>query len=128
MAVNKPWSSIVERCRGHTGKSRSIRAVEAMFAHIANGPLATALFAWTSMFDVCITQTPVAYPCDGPFLLVSPRLDGQVEFRYIDTREKEKQWVRVEKPERGVSRLHLFLRQLKWVSESLLQNEIQPLN
>jgi len=73
------------------------------------------------MFDLCVTQTPVVYPYMGPLLRVSPRLDGLVEFRYIDTPQEEKQWVRVERPEQVVSRLHAFLRQLKWVSEDLLR-------
>lgn len=118
--MNQPWPSIVEQYQGYAGESESIRAVSDLCDHIASGPLSNALFAWTSMFDLHIVQTPVEYPYEGPRLLVSPRLDGQVEFRYVDTPAVDRQWVRSEKPEMVVARLHEFLRQLRWVTEDLL--------
>lgn len=48
------------------------------------------------MFDLCIVQTEVSYPDDGPCpsLRVSPISEHQIEFRYIDTHDKAKQWHR----------------------------------
>ena len=34
------------------------------------------------MFDLCITQTEVWRPYDGPYLRVKPLFNGQIEFRY----------------------------------------------
>jgi hypothetical protein len=32
----------------------------------------SSLHAWTSMFDLCLTQVPTTYPYDGPMVKVSP--------------------------------------------------------
>src|ERR1700730_10502359 len=55
---------------------------------------ASGLFAWTSMHDLCIVQTPVTYPYHAPYLRISPCTNGQLEFRYIDTFIMDKQWHR----------------------------------
>jgi hypothetical protein len=72
------------------------------------------LFAWTSEFDLCIVQTPVTYPYDGPYLKISPFKDGQLEFRYIDTPMEAKQWRRVVAGADAFARLERFLEQLHW--------------
>lgn len=64
----------------------------ALIDYISSSGLSAGLYAWTSMFDLCITQVPATYPYDGPFLKVSPLPDtNKVEFRYIDTRVKQQQ-------------------------------------
>lgn len=35
----------------------------------------TSLHAWTSMFDLCVTRSPVAYPYEGPVVRVCPVAD-----------------------------------------------------
>jgi hypothetical protein len=119
--VNEPWPSIVARYAQYRGDSPSIHAVGELASHIARGPLAEALYGWTSMFALCVTQQEVTYPYAGPLLRVSPQLDGQVEFRYLDSPNHEQQWVRAEPADEVVARLHSFLRQLRWVSESTLR-------
>jgi hypothetical protein len=111
----------VAHYESYNGESNAVHAVGSLASYIAGGPLANALFAWTSLFALCITQTLVTYPYDGPHLRVEPRPDGQIEFRYIDTWEKDQQWVRVVKLEEVVPTMHSFLRRLKWVSEDLLR-------
>ena len=66
------------------------------------------------MYDLCITQTVVYYPYDGPFLRVKPLFDGQIEFRYIDTPNKSQQWHRTVPASEAISRLESFLSQLHW--------------
>lgn len=85
---------IVAHYDDYPGGDRSIRALGAVARQITQGPLATGLYAWTSMFDLCIVQRPVGYPFDGPFLRISPISDNQIEFRYVDTPQKAKQWHR----------------------------------
>jgi hypothetical protein len=89
---------------------------------IANSRLASGLFGWTSMFDLFITQTEVAYPYDGPRLRVAPLLpDGQlVELRYVDTPEADAQWSRTVEAALVVPQFLKFLDQLHWFpTESL---------
>ncbi len=72
------------------------------------------LFAWTSMHDLCIVQTAVVYPYDGPYLRISPRFDGTLEFRYQDTYRKDHQWHRVVPEEQAFERLLRFTDELCW--------------
>lgn len=74
------------------------------------------LFGWTSANDLCIVQTPVTYPYDGPVLKISPASDGQLEFRYIDTHIKDKQWHRLVDGPAAFARLENFIKQLHWFS------------
>lgn len=87
----------------------------------SSGPLATGLHAWTSIFDLCIAQSEVAYPYNGPYLKVSPLPDGRVEFRYLDTQEKDKQWHRTVEANDTVPRLLKFFAQLRWFPSELLR-------
>jgi hypothetical protein len=45
---------------------------------------AAGIFGETSMHDLCIMQTSGAF-WQGAYLRISPRFDGTIEFRYIDT-------------------------------------------
>jgi hypothetical protein len=74
-----------------------------------------ALFAWTSIPDLCIVQVPCTYPYDGPFLRISPQSDGSIAFRFIDTPFESKQWHRVVIEEDAFRRLERFIDQLHWV-------------
>jgi hypothetical protein len=70
---------------------------------------ARALYAWTSMHDLCIVQN------DGPYLRISPLFEGTIEFRYIDTPVFEKQWRRLVREDDAFQRLESFIDQLHWV-------------
>ena len=96
---------------------RALGGTEALAALIAEGPLASELFGWTSMFDLCIQQTETA-PYSGPYLRVSPLVSGVVEFRYVDTAKTERQWRRQEKPAAVIARFEIFICQLGWASSS----------
>lgn len=99
-----------------------MRAMHALAERIASGPLATGLYAWTSMFDLCIAQTEIEYPYNGPYLRLTVLADGRIEFRYVDTTDESMQWHRSVEPEAAISRLLAFLRQLHWFPEELLQS------
>ncbi len=109
-----PWLQIREDYARlvHAGLPASgmLRLVE----QIEGSDLQGGLFAWRSMHDLCIVQIPVSYPYDGPYLRISPRFDGTIEFRYIDTPVKAKQWVRVVPEGFAFERLLLFTEQLHW--------------
>ena len=82
--------------------------------HITPSSYATGLFAWISMYDLCIAQTPVTYPYDGPYLRISPRENGELEFRYLDTAIVNKQWHRTVAGQDAFSQLERFIDQLHW--------------
>lgn len=120
--MTQPWPQIVARYEDYTGDVRSIRALGRLARQISESPLANGLFAWTSMFDLCIVQTPVSYPYDGPWLRISPNGEDRIEFRYLDTPEKAKQWHRTVEADQEWPRLIKFLDQLRWFSADVLES------
>jgi len=115
--MTRPWPDI----RRHYAEAPTFVWTEGMLAlidHISASHLASGLFAWTSMFDLCIAQAPVTYPYNGPYLRVSPIQNGRLEFRYIDTGVREKQWFRVVEPVNAVRRFDRIVRQLCWSTVS----------
>ena len=113
--MTRPWHEIVERYSGFNGDNRSIHALHDLALRIADSPYRNGFFAWTSMWDLCIAQTEVSYPYDGPFLRISPISDDRVELRFIDTRDRCRQWHREVPAEEAYDRLEKFLvRDLKW--------------
>lgn len=119
--MTEPWTKIVERYKDLSGDDLSLKALLALSEHIANGPLARGLFAWVSMFDLCITQTEVTYPYDGPHLRVSPTRDGFVEFRYVDTWQTDKQWHGEVPGHDAIAQLLKFLEWLRWFPPEVLR-------
>ena len=117
--MNKPWPASVSHYREYKIEAPAVQALLALSEHIAQSQLSDGLYAWTSMFDLCITQTPVTYPYNGPFLRVSPARDGLIEFRYIDTFETENQWHRTVSPAETIPRFLKFLAQLHWFSREV---------
>jgi hypothetical protein len=116
----RPWSSILAYYSEHTGQSSAIRAMALICQRVCDSPLALGLYAWTSMFDLCITQRDVNYPYNGPYLKISPLTDGRIEFRYLDTNIVSDQWHRIVIASEAVSQLMRFLEQMKWFTAELL--------
>ena len=112
--MTRPWPEIVARYADDALPDSSVEGTAALARHIRDSILSKGLFGWVSMYDLCITQTVVYYPYDGPFLRVKPLFDGQIEFRYIDTPNKSQQWHRTVPASEAISRLESFLSQLHW--------------
>jgi hypothetical protein len=108
----QPWNEI-RACYSNSANS-SLQAMLKLVSELERSRYKDGLFAWTSMHDLCIVQTPVTYPYDGPYLRISPIANGQLEFRYIDTPLKDKQWHRIVDGASGFARLERFLEQLHW--------------
>jgi hypothetical protein len=77
--MTKPWSEIA-RFYGQIDTPCG-RAMLALVSTIQGSRYVAGLFAWTSMMDLCIAQTPVEYPYHGPYLRISPISPDTVEFR-----------------------------------------------
>jgi hypothetical protein len=119
--LTKPWSAIAQQYAESSSLDSSVSAIAALVRHIEDSELSNGLFGWTSMFDLCITQTKVEHPHLGPYLRVKPTFDGKVEFRYIDTPDVTKQWHRTVPAEDTIQRLHGFLSHLHWFGPTLIQ-------
>ena len=120
--MSPSWSAIVDKYRwsfaadgDDSALRQAVQGVGDLAAYIDETPLGTALFGWTSMFDLCIQQTDHP-PYSGPYLRVSPLPSGNVEFRYFDTEIKARQWHREVPAKRAIARLNRFLNQVRWVA------------
>jgi hypothetical protein len=105
--VKKFYQSLADKDPRLSPMLRLVKAVEA-------SRYASGLYPWTSMADLCLQQVASGKPYDGPFLRISPRSDGTVEFRYLDTSVATRQWHRVVKADDAFARLESFIEQLHW--------------
>lgn len=107
-----------EEIRNHYAKlveaGNSFGAMLKLIDEIESSPYRFGLFAWTSMHELHIVQSPVEYPYNGPYLRIVPVGEDELDFRYIDTAIEEKQWHRVVNGAEGFARLERFLKQLRW--------------
>ena len=110
----RSWQEIRNHYASLAGAGDSIGAMLKLVDEIESSPYNVGLFAWTSMHDLYIVQTPVEYPYNGPYLRISPIKNGELEFRYIDTTIEEQQWHRVVDGTNGFDRLERFIKQLHW--------------
>ena len=110
----RPWKDIRTFYQGLVAGGLPLQGMVRLVEQIEASRYVSGVNGETSMHDLCITQIATsAYP-DGPHLRISPRFDSTVEFRYIDTYVKEKQWHRVVNEDDALSRLVLFFDQLHW--------------
>jgi hypothetical protein len=120
--MTQPWPQIVARYEDYPGDVRSIHTLGRLARRISESPLAQGLFASPHMFELDIVQIPVNYPFEGPFLRLSPVLsEDLIEFRYIDTHDKAKQWHRTAEADQAWTRLITFLDQLRWFPAEVLE-------
>jgi hypothetical protein len=111
--VPRPWKDIAAFYRDLVSRGMAIQGMLHLTEQIEASRYATGIFGETSMHDLCVMQTDGAF-WEGPHLKISPRFDGTMEFRYIDTFIREKQWHRVVKEDEAFSRLVVFFAQLHW--------------
>lgn len=121
--MTRPWDEIEKTIEEHLEHDLKLGFMLDFVREIKSSKYVTGLYAWTSMFDICIVQNEVTYPYDGPQLRVSPKFNGKVEFRYIDTYIKEKQWKRVVNENEVFPMLEKFIDQLHWYVKDKSANE-----
>ena len=90
----KPWPEITAFYRDLADRGLEVVGMVRLAEQIEASRYAAGIVGQTSMHDLCVMQTAAAFP-DGPYLRISPRFDGTVEFRYIDTHIVERQWHRI---------------------------------
>ncbi len=114
----RSWPEIEKTYQEYVKADVHVQAMLNLVKNIESSPYVSGLYAWISMHDLCIVQNQVTYPYEGPYLRISPLFNGKVEFRYIDTFIKEKQWCREVDEQDIFARLEGVIKQLHWfVSE-----------
>jgi hypothetical protein len=115
--MTRPWREIVKHYSDYREDEASVRALGDLAARLSNSRYAGGLFGWTSLWTLCITQTEVSYPYDGPYLRLTPIRDGLIAFRYVDSADPKLQWHREVPADQAYDRLERFLLEdLKWFS------------
>lgn len=114
--MTRPWTEIQRTYEELTSNGLRLNEMVRLIAQIQQSRL-HHLFGWTSMHDLCIAQTKAVYPYDGPFLRISPRFDGTLEFRYCDTPIKEAQWQRIVPEADAFNMLEHFADELLWFTQ-----------
>ena len=111
----RPWEDIESYFADLVEAGLPFYSTLTLIKEIRKSHYSTSLFAWTSMQDLCIVQTPVViYPAHGPYLRISRLENDRLEFRYIDTAVEDRQWHRVVGGAEGFARLTRFIDQLHW--------------
>ena len=119
----KPWTDIRAFYQQLVAAGAPLEAMVRLVEEIEASRYAKGVHGETSMHDLCVTQAASsAYP-DGPYLRISPRFDGTIEFRYIDTYVHEKQWHRVVREDDAFQRLVGFFDQLRWFGRERAEPE-----
>ena len=121
-AMIRPWREIksyyAELLARGTPIQRMLQLVEA----IEQSSFANGVHGETSMHDLCLTQIAAPRSASDPYLRISPRFDGTVEFRYVDTHVQSKQWHRAVDENEAFRRLVRFFDQLNWFALELLKS------
>lgn len=95
------------------------KAMYSFVTALESSSYAVGLFPWTSMLDLCIAQTPVEYPYNGPYLRISPKPGSVVELRYLDSWIKAKQWNRTVPAAETFHAFERFIDHLHWFAKPL---------
>jgi hypothetical protein len=116
--MTRAWPDILRTYEEFVSHGLRLQAMINLIAQIQQSHL-KSLFGWTSMHDLCIAQTEAEYPYDGPFLRISPRFDGSLEFRYCDRPLTEWQWHRVVPEADAFDRFVRFADELHWFPQRI---------
>jgi hypothetical protein len=124
--MTQPWDQVVARYAALETDRKSDRSLEDLARRVRDSALGKGLFAWTSMHDLCIVQTEVDYPYDGPLLRLRPVSEREIEFRYVDTHIEARQWHRTVDADHAWGRFIEFLHQLRWFPAETLNSMNRP--
>ena len=107
------WSETQQFFESLAARHGQFAGLRDLATRIASSGYAAGLHPWTSMHDLCISQADIAAPHMSPHLRIST-VEGGLEFRYVDTAVRDRQWTRVVPGAAGFDRLESFLEQLNW--------------
>ena len=113
-AVPSPWTGVLTFFDERAAENAYFEPMRALAHDLANSTYGPALHPWTSMHDLCISQTEPRYPQAFPHLRIGLKSPSEIKFRYIDTGNQQRQWHRTESPAQAIERLETFFDQLNW--------------
>ena len=108
------WPQIIQRYQERVKSGADLKAMLHLAEDIEHSHYHHGLFAWTSIDDLCVVQTRVEYPYDGPYLRISPQFNRTIDFRSVDTFFRAKQWQQTVQEYDAFARLEKFFEQLNW--------------
>ena len=114
LSGQRRWKDVVDYYHGFPESFRSASEMRVLAEHICRSPMCEHLSVWTSMMDLCVAQG-ACKPYEGVYLRISPLGDGHVQFRYIDTYIKKRQWVRRASPGEACLLFEKMVKQLNWL-------------
>jgi hypothetical protein len=112
----RPWPEINAFYQDLVARGFRLEGMVQLIEQIEKSRYAEGIHGETSIYDLRIVQIAEGVQPHDANLRISPRFDGTMEFRYIDTHLGSKQWSRVTSDEHAFSRLVAFLHQLHWFS------------
>ena len=112
-SVPASWADVQRFFDNLSAKDPQFGAIRYLTSQIARSGYALGLHPWTAMHELCICQIDSPGRHLAPHLRITSLGDG-LEFRYIDTAIRERQWVRVVPNAAGFDRFVSFLDQLNW--------------
>jgi hypothetical protein len=112
-AVLASWAEVQQFYENLSAGNPQFSALRDLTRRIASSGYASGLHPWTSMQDLCLSQVDTPRRHEAPHLRITAVLD-ELEFRYVDTAIRERQWVRVVPSTAGFDRFVSFLDQLNW--------------
>lgn len=119
----RPWTEIRAFYQDLVDRGFSLQGMVRLVEQIEKSHYAQGIHGATSVHDLRIVQFAKDIRPDDAYLRVSPRFDGTIEFRYVDTYIKDKQWFRVVNDDDAFARLVGFLGQLHWFSGNAEETE-----
>jgi hypothetical protein len=111
----RSWGDLKRHYADCAGSWSELGGMTQLIEDIEASPYAQGIWAWTSVWDLCVAQMPITDPMNAkPYLRISPLRDGNIDFRYIDTFIEDRQWQRVVPAAEAFARLERFFQQLNW--------------
>jgi hypothetical protein len=101
--VDRSWHNIKLFYERLAASGVPVQAMSRLVQDIQTTPYASGLFAWTSMLDLRVAKMPAMLRDPGPHPRISPVFDGNIDFLYVDTNTKNRQWRRAESPARAMT-------------------------
>ena len=114
--LTRPWEDIAKFYRDVATVPAQIE-LGRLCERIAKSELVSGIHAWTDVNTLCIVQAEAGYSYSGPILRIVAVSGTELEFRFVDTRIKSRQWVRVVPATAAWERLIVFLDQLHWFND-----------
>lgn len=111
-----PWPRIVAHYQDLATCEPAFAGLLELSRHVADGPLAGELYAWTSSTDLCIARlSPTSSPSHSEtYLRVSHNADGSLDVRHADTQSGTTRWQRSVPKNQVIPGFLLCLEQMRW--------------